>query len=129
MNQLQMYIRNNYQISQDWNLNKEQINDIVLNKLNSVKVIDWDFDIKNFKYLRKDCLKYDRMKQVLDDIELIILPILLNNNIGEIYKIKGYDNIFILDDMYSRIFFEFNCNKITVYEITTGILTNPIRDN
>lgn len=129
MNQLQMYIRNNYQISQDWNLNKEQINDIVLNKLNSVKVIDWDFDIKKFKYLRKDCLKYDRMKQVLDDIELIILPILLNNNIGEIYKIKGYDNIFILDDMYSRIFFEFNCNKITVYEITTGILTNPIRDN
>ena len=69
------------------------------------------------------------MKQVLDDIELIILPILLNNNIGEIYKIKGYDNIFILDDMYSRIFFEFNCNKITVYEITAGILTNPIRDN
>ncbi len=31
MNQLQMYIRNNYRISQDWNLNKEQINDIVLN--------------------------------------------------------------------------------------------------
>jgi len=129
MNQLQMYIRNNYRISPDWNLNKEQISDIVLNKLKSVKAIDWDFDIEVFKFLRKDCLKYDRMKQVLNDIESTILPIMLNNNIGELYKIKGYDNIFILDDMYSRVFFEHNSKKITVYEITAGILTNPIRDN
>lgn len=129
MNPLQMYIKNNYQISPDWNLNKEQISSIVLNKLKLVKVIDWNFDIEVFKSLRKDCLKYDRTKQILNDIESIILPILLNNNIGEIYKVKGQDNIFILDDMYSRVFFEYDCEKITVYEITAGILTNPIRDN
>lgn len=70
-----------------------------------------------------------RLKQILNDMEKIIMPNVILSQKVKIYKLPKEKDIYLLDDNFAYILFSYDAKiqKIKVFDIITSIIFS-IRD-
>lgn len=126
MSLLETFIKNNCTLLEDWkNENIDNLS-ILKNILSTSQEELFSYASINYnRAKRKELIEeFDKIKQVLEDVETFVLPYdILHNNVT-ILKSPHNDGMYLADDKFATVLFSYNeeINKFEVYDI----YTNPI---
>lgn len=133
MSLLEMFIKNNCEILESWkNKNIENLSRLKDILLTSKEELFCYANIYYNKTKRKALIEeFDKIKQVLNDLETFVLPYdILNHNVN-ILKSPHNDGMYLADDKFATVLFSYNeeTNNIEVYDIYTNAIYQFIDDN
>lgn len=131
MSLLEAFIKNNYKLKEEW----KAYGAIDASKLKNVLSISEEYqfyysNIDNKTLLHELITNEPRLKQIIENIENIVLPYDIINKKTITIKSSKQDGMYLADDSFARVLFSFDekTNRLEVYDIYTNIIYQ-IRDD
>lgn len=126
MSLLELFIKNNCRLKESWKDYSINDSSILKNILLKSKVEPFCYANKYFNktqrqgFIEESC----RIKQVLHDLETIILPHDIINHKTTVLKSPNNDEMYFSDDKFAKVLFSYDekTNCIEVYDIYTGLI-------
>lgn len=133
MSLLEIFIKNNCRLLDSWkDKNIDNLSELKNILSTSQEELFCYASIYYNKTKRKELIEeFDKVKQVLNDVETFILPYdILNHNIT-VLKSPHKDGMYLADDKFATALFSYNetTNNIEVYDIYTNPIYQFIDDN
>ena len=125
MSLLEAFIKNNYKLKEEWKV----YGAIDASKLKNVLSISEEYqfyysNIDNKTLLHELITNEPRLKQIIENLENIVLPYDIINKKTITIKSSKHDGMYLSDDSFARVIFSFDekTNKLEVYDIYIQIL-------
>lgn len=126
MTLIELYAKNNYHLKTDWELS----DDIDYAKLENIL---FNSEKENFNHsiilyhetMRQGAItEFPRLKQILTDMEKVIIPNVILSKKAIIYKSPKDENLYFLDDNFAYVLFSYDQKnkQIKVFDIITSII-------
>ena len=123
---IELYAKNNYHLKAEWKLSAN----VDYNKISSIldsspKENFIHSNILFHEAVRSEAIhEHSRLKQILNDMEKIIIPNVILSQKSKIYKTNNGKDIYLLDDNFAYILFSYDAKtqNIKVFDIITSII-------
>ncbi|MBP3925335.1 hypothetical protein J6E39_08890 [bacterium] len=128
---IELYAKNNYHLKEEWELSTNVDYNKISSILNSSQKENFVHSNTLFhEAVRAEAIsEHSRLKQILNDMEKIIIPNVILSQKSQIYKTTHGKDIYLLDDNFAYILFSYDekTQNIKVFDIITSIIFS-IRD-
>lgn len=131
MTVIELYAKNNYHLKDEWELSTTIDYNKIAYILSNIPNENFTYDniLSHNAIPDEEINEQVRLKQILNDMEKIIMPNVILNQKVKIYRVPKKKDIYLLDDNFAYVLFSYDekNHKIKVFDIITSIIFS-IRD-